>query len=52
MEQNTKLFFLFQVTVLLWFFSLVFMVLVWIWTLFTHQETRGRKGPGLNIKEL
>ncbi len=52
MEQNTKLLFLFQAAVSLWFLSLVFMVLVWAWRLFSHQETRGRKGPGLNIKEL
>jgi len=52
MEQNTKWLFLFQTTVSLWFLSLVFMVLVWLWTLFFHQETLGRKRPGLNIKEL
>jgi hypothetical protein len=52
MEQNTKLLFLFQAIASLWFLSLVFMVLVWVWTLFTHQDTRGKKGPSLNIKEL
>ena len=52
MEQNNKMLFLFLATVSLWFLSLVFVALVWAWTLFTHQETRGRKGPSLNIKEL
>jgi hypothetical protein len=52
MEQNTKMLFLFQTTVSLWFLSLVFMALIWVWTFFLHQETKGRKGPSLNLKEL
>ena len=52
MEQNNKMLFLFQVTVSLWFLSLVFMALVWAWTLLTHQEAKARRGPGINIKEL
>lgn len=52
MEQNTKLFFLFQTTVSLWFLSMVFMTLVWAWTFFIHQEPGRRKGPGINLKEL
>jgi hypothetical protein len=52
MEQNKKLLFLFQAAVSLWFLSLVFMVLVWAWKLFFHQEIWGRRGPGINIKEL
>jgi hypothetical protein len=52
MEQNTKLFFLFQTTVSVWYLSLMFISLLWTWTMVIHQETRGRKGPGINLKEL
>lgn len=52
MEHNAKALLLFQTTVSLWFLVLVFVVLGWAWILFYHQETWGRKKPGINIKEL
>jgi hypothetical protein len=52
MDQNKKLFFLFQTTVFYWFLSFAMMSLVWAWALLSQHEIRGRKGPGINLKEL
>jgi hypothetical protein len=52
MEQNSKFLFLFQTIASLWFLLLVYTSLIWVWMLLLHQETRARKGPGLNLKEL
>jgi hypothetical protein len=52
MQPNTKLLVLFQTTVSIWILSFAFMVLVWGWAYLFHQETRGLKRPGLNLREL
>jgi hypothetical protein len=52
MDQDTKQFFTYQIIALSWFLSFAFMILVYIWTLLSHQEINRRKGPGFNLKEF
>jgi len=52
MEQNNKLFFLFQTTVSFWFFQFLIMSLLWALAVFFQHEPKGRKGPGINLKEF
>lgn len=52
MSPDTKIQYLFQIIVFLWMVTFGFMVNLLIWALFNLQESKNRKRPGINLKEL
>jgi hypothetical protein len=52
MEQNNKLFFLFQTTVSFFILQILIMSVIWAWAVLFKNEPNGRKGSGINLKEF
>lgn len=52
MARNTNILFIYHACLTLWTLTVVGMGLVITWSIFYLQEPRGKKRPGINIKEF